>query len=66
MLRKEIFQNFDLSETDDPDYPIMAACRVRNPHMQSEWDESWTIASLTREEVKEVYEFLKKFLEKST
>lgn len=64
MLRKEIFQNFNLAEVDNPDYPIMVACRVRDPRMQGDWEESWTVASLSREEVKEVYEFLKKFLEK--
>lgn len=62
MQKKTMFENFNMTETGDPNCPIMAACRIRDHRQLGDWDEGWTVAVLSREEAIETYEFLKKFL----
>lgn len=62
MQKKTMFENFNMTETGDPNYPIMVGCRIRDEQQLGDWDEGWTVTTLSREEVSETYEFLKKFL----
>lgn len=49
--------NFKIGKSDEPGMkrPFMMACR----NYESKWDEAWTLAWLTEEEARQVYEILK-------
>ena len=59
-IMKKMFENFDIWYDKDgleDDRPILIAVRDR------EEDERWALASLTIEEAKKVYEYLKYIIE---
>lgn len=58
MLEKILaLRNFKFGKSNDPEMkrPFMMACR----NYETKWEEEWTLAWLTEEEAKQVYEELK-------
>lgn len=66
MLDKEnriVLGQFKMGKSDDPEVPrpFMMACRDYESEQKSGFEEAWTLAWLSEEEARQVYEILKTY-----